>query len=111
MRVREDDGTRIFVFIASLCTWYLIPSGTTSKVPENDLQYLRVARSSLMLVFSQIQFWTTVSGKIHMLFISFNITVVVDVFTEILIYNLRSSLVKRSTPQKLVKTVDRTTYV
>ena len=58
--------------------------------------------------------------------ISFNITIVVDVFTEILIYRLRSSFVKggkrgeKSTPHPpnellqnpiVVKTVDRATYV
>ena len=57
--------------------------------------------------------------------ISFNITVVVDVFTEILIYRLRSSFVKggeKAPPSPkndllqtethiVVKTVDRATYI
>ena len=68
-------------------------SGTTPKVPENDLQYLKMMRSNHMLVFSG-----TVLGcctrKIHVSCISLNITVVVDVFTEILIYRLRSSFIK-----------------
>ena len=55
-------------------------------IPENDLQYLRMTRSNLMLVFSG----TCSSGLLYQArytchaFHS-NITVAVDVFTEILI--------------------------
>ena len=55
-------------------------SQLTSKVPENDLQYLSMTRSNLMFVFSG-----TVLGYFSRqnTCISFNITVVVDIFTEI----------------------------
>ena len=71
---------------------------------------------------SQVQFWAVVPGKIHMSCISFNITVVVDVFSEIFIDNLKSLFtkgIKKTIPSfppnellqnphcTVVKTVDR----
>ena len=54
MRVKGDDGIKIFVFITGLHSWHLKEyamypgyfrlSQMLSQVPENDLQYLRMMK-------------------------------------------------------------------
>ena len=94
---------KIFVSIASLHTWHLkwhamhpgyfrfpqVHSQVQSL--KKDIQYLRMTRSNFMLGFSGTVL-DCCTRKIHTSRISY--TVVVDVFTEIFIYRLRSSFVK-----------------
>ena len=57
MRVRGDDGIKIFVFIAGLHSWHLKEhamypgyfrlSQMHSQVHENDLQYLRMMKTTV----------------------------------------------------------------
>ena len=102
MRVIGDDCIKIFVFIASSHTWHLKGHAMHPgyfRLPQvhsqlQPLKYLRMTRRNLMLVFSGTVLGYCTRQNTHVMYISFNITVVVDVFTEILIYRLRSSFVK-----------------
>ena len=101
MRVMGDDGIKIFVFIASLHMWHLkghamhpeyfrLPQVNSQVQP---LKYLRMMRSNLMLVFSGTVLSCCTRKNTHvMYFIQYYSCC--DVFTEILIYRLRSSSVK-----------------
>ena len=80
MRIRGDDGIKIFVFIAGLHSWYLKEhamypgyfrlsdafSGMIhSQVPENDLQYLRMMKITVdrAIVLISMSFCSTTTRE------------------------------------------------